>query len=337
MKKTVFFLRFMCLTLILPFSCGTESNVMSPSALDGEWTIAEVNGKTVQEDSLGNTPFIGFDYAARRIYGNAGCNRMMGSFEADSLKPGTLSIGPVATTRMACVDMTLELSILETLPEVASFAPAGESGPARGNKVALYDAEGKQIMVLQKSIKEEQTEKESVEVALSGETEAVGNGSPEEDRHRHVRYSEGIEALDGEWLICTVNGKPVGKSEKVPFIGFDTRENKIYGNGGCNTFQGNYSQQEGNPRSLVPGSIATTMMMCGDMETEQMILRALNEMKSFYVLSGSRAVLYDAQGTQIMELGKKGASSTETVSGTEDTVQRKLGLVRITQVPEAED
>ena len=138
MKKTVFFLRLMCLTLILPFSCGTESNVMSPSALDGEWTIAEVNGQTVQADSLGNTPFIGFDYAARRIYGNAGCNRMMGSFEADSLKPGALSIGPVATTRMACPDMALELSILETLPEVASFAPAGESGPymiRRGNRL----------------------------------------------------------------------------------------------------------------------------------------------------------------------------------------------------------
>ena len=35
-----------------------------------------------QKISTERMPFIGFDVAQKRIYGNSGCNHMMGSFEA---------------------------------------------------------------------------------------------------------------------------------------------------------------------------------------------------------------------------------------------------------------
>ena len=60
-------------------------------------------------------PFIGFDVAQKRIYGNSGCNRMMGSFEADSLKPGTLKFGQIGSTRMMCPDMKLSLIHISSL------------------------------------------------------------------------------------------------------------------------------------------------------------------------------------------------------------------------------
>lgn len=51
----------------------------------------------------------------------AECNRMMGTFMVDSLKPGVLHFGPIAGTRMACPDMTTEQSVLGALEKVNSF------------------------------------------------------------------------------------------------------------------------------------------------------------------------------------------------------------------------
>ena len=50
----------------------------------------QVNGEEVGNMEASRKPFIGFDMAAGRIYGNSGCNRMMGTFSVDSLKPGIL-------------------------------------------------------------------------------------------------------------------------------------------------------------------------------------------------------------------------------------------------------
>ena len=49
-------------------------------------------------------PFIGFDTNTGKVFGNSGCNRMMGSFDVNA-KPGTIDLGAMASTRMACPDM----------------------------------------------------------------------------------------------------------------------------------------------------------------------------------------------------------------------------------------
>ena len=86
MKKIV--LKFMAVcTGALIVSCGSGKNMLSISSLDGEWNITEVDGQQISTERM---PFIGFDVVQKRIYGNSGCNRMMGTFEADSLKPGAL-------------------------------------------------------------------------------------------------------------------------------------------------------------------------------------------------------------------------------------------------------
>ena len=40
-----------------------------------------------------------------RVYGCAGCNRIMGAIQVDKDKAGHLSFGQVASTRMLCSDM----------------------------------------------------------------------------------------------------------------------------------------------------------------------------------------------------------------------------------------
>ena len=46
------------------------------------------------------------------------------------------------------------------------------------------------------------------------------------------------------------------------------------------------------------------MMACPDMETEGKVLKAINEVKSFDVLSGGDIGLYDANGALVIVLEK---------------------------------
>ena len=98
---------------ILLSSCGTTTKSVD---ITGEWNVVSVEGKQV----TGN-PYIGFDTENGRLYGNAGCNRIMGGFEIDSVNPGHIGLTNVASTRMMCPDMETEQKVLEALNEVAGF------------------------------------------------------------------------------------------------------------------------------------------------------------------------------------------------------------------------
>lgn len=127
---------FACLLM----SCGSGKNSVAVVDFSGEWNIVEVNGEKVSAE---NTPFLGFDNAEHRLYGNAGCNRLMGTFNLDTLNAGKISFGQVGATRMMCPDMKVEQSVLEALNKVAGYEEVGEG-------VSLNDADGKSVILLQK-------------------------------------------------------------------------------------------------------------------------------------------------------------------------------------------
>ena len=105
-----------------------------------------------------------------------------------------------------------------------------------------------------------------------------------------------------EWQLkemTTTNGKTT-LPQRVPTLML-TDTNTIYGFSGCNRFFGRYTI-EGNTIKLEPGG--STMMACPDMETEGKILKALNEVKSFDVLSGGGIGLYDANNALVLVLEK---------------------------------
>ena len=111
--------------------------------------------------------------------------------------------------------------------------------------------------------------------------------------------------LSGEWAIELVNGKKiVGTAEVAPFIGFNTDENRIYGNVGCNSINGALLQDEKAANSLKFENIATTMMMCPDMETETIVLNALNETRSFSMKDG-KVYLLGENGNELLVLKKQ--------------------------------
>lgn len=113
------------------------------SALNGEWTIAQVNGEAITGEQ-GKQPFIGLDIAKKTIHGNAGCNNLIGSFAVEEGKPNSIGFPKVATTMMACMDMSLEAKVVEALNQVKTFNVL-ETG-----SVGLYDSNGALMLLLTK-------------------------------------------------------------------------------------------------------------------------------------------------------------------------------------------
>ena len=272
MRKMVCWAAALCLGWSF-YSCGSSKNVAGAVSLDGEWDIVQVRGEEVAPAQASPQPFIGFDMKAGRIYGNSGCNRMMGTFSVDSLKPGTLRFGPIAGTRMACPDMTLEGNVLAALQEVASFEPlAGEQPADSIPRIALCDGKGETVVVIKK------------------------------------KAAAAQDALfpEGEWLITEVDHAAVKTSEKEPFIGFVREEGRIYGSAGCNSIMGTWEIDEKNPSAIDLSKLASTMMMCPDMETERAILDAFSRVKSYQMADGGKALLFlDASGNEIVRMKKR--------------------------------
>ncbi len=135
----------LCVTALaaMTVSCKTSRDTVVPvDSLKGEWTITEVGGKaTVATDD--SAPFLGFDVKSGRLYGSAGCNRLMGAIEEGEAE-GSISFGQVARTRMRCLDMTTERAVVEALENTVGYR-MNDSG-----ELLLLDGDGTVVMRLQK-------------------------------------------------------------------------------------------------------------------------------------------------------------------------------------------
>ena len=172
---------------VLLSSCGTTGKSVD---LSGEWNVVAVEGKEVS----GN-PYIGFDLEEGRLYGNAGCNRIMGEFtyvpnvynpkktNSDSIVLGHIGLTNVAATRMMCPDMDTEQKVLGALNGVAGFK-------ASATGVELTDKDGKVLLSLEKR-----------------EAPAVS-----------------VNDINGKWNITKVEGAVVEVADKTPFISFNVAE-----------------------------------------------------------------------------------------------------------------
>ncbi|MBD5267894.1 MAG: META domain-containing protein [Bacteroides sp.] len=109
--------------------------------LDGEWTIASVDGKKVTGEER---PYINFSISDHRMYGSNGCNLINGSFSA---KGNNLSFGNVVSTMMACPDAVYEQAIGKALGNTVSY-----SITKRGHEsyLELKNSAKQTVMVLRK-------------------------------------------------------------------------------------------------------------------------------------------------------------------------------------------
>lgn len=86
---------------------------------------------------------------------------------------------------------------------------------------------------------------------------------------------------------------------------FDMKDNKVHGNAGCNIFNSTVVLDDQNISSITINPAATTMMACPDMETEDVILKAMGDVKGVKAgQSENEMLLVDADGNVLMVLSK---------------------------------
>lgn len=142
--KKVFVLVCMAAVMASLCSCAVTRRLASPADISGEWNIVEVNGTTVVPAPGQVFPYIGFSQEDSRLYGNSGCNRMMGSYRYSS-ENGELELGQIGSTRMMCEDMTLEKNVLSVLERVRKCVRLEDGSLALCASSAKYP-----LLVLQK-------------------------------------------------------------------------------------------------------------------------------------------------------------------------------------------
>ncbi|MES2987277.1 MAG: META domain-containing protein [Pseudomonadota bacterium] len=102
--------------------------------LEGDWSIQSINGRNVAPRT---SPTINF--RGQSVSGNASCNRFNGSFD---FARGRLNVGPLASTRMACLNRAVnaqESSVLQILRERLTVSSN------RGGKLVLTARGGKTL------------------------------------------------------------------------------------------------------------------------------------------------------------------------------------------------
>lgn len=96
------------------------------------WELMEIMGKPVTKTDTETEPiFITFNTENNTVNGFGGCNNFMGGFKV--MEGKTLKFDPMASTMMACENMTMETTFMQTLSKVDSYA-------MKDNMLTLNDA-----------------------------------------------------------------------------------------------------------------------------------------------------------------------------------------------------
>lgn len=141
---------YLCLAVLgigLLASCKAKKGVEATfSDLDGGWNIVELNGKAMNPAETNQS--IEFDVARQTLSGKAGCNRMMGKIEYSDSRKHIIKFPQVATTRMACPDMSGERELLQVLDKVVRFEAEGEVKSV--DRIVFYGTDNARLMIIER-------------------------------------------------------------------------------------------------------------------------------------------------------------------------------------------
>lgn len=103
--------------------------------------------------------------------------------------------------------------------------------------------------------------------------------------------------LNQEWMLIELNQQPVqtDTGSKSPYLLLKPEINKVSGNGGCNSFSGNYAL---DGKILRFSEFISTKMACDKLDIEYKFLSALKQSYSFQVINDT-LVLSDEQDQRI--------------------------------------
>lgn len=139
-KKSIY--AVLCAAVCLVSSCST-SKKLSVKDLTGEWNVVAVGDLKAPSGEADEQPYLGFDTSNGRMFGNAGCNAIMGTFNTTAPE-GDISFGNIAATRMMCPHMEFEQAMMTALDHVKSVYEK------TSGEVVLCNAEGDELITLRK-------------------------------------------------------------------------------------------------------------------------------------------------------------------------------------------
>lgn len=142
MKTKIAYIILSMAVILTVTSCSTAKK-LSVKELSGEWNIVSVKGVSDSIPADQEQPFVAFDAVNGRVFGNAGCNSIMGTFDT-GLPEDEIKISDMATTRMMCPYMDIEQAVLNALEEATTVY---EKAPG---EVILCDAKGDEVITLKK-------------------------------------------------------------------------------------------------------------------------------------------------------------------------------------------
>lgn len=83
-----------------------------------------------------------------------------------------------------------------------------------------------------------------------------------------------LNFINGAWAVTSINGQKVAENSGINLV-IDTPEQKIHGNVGCNTMNGEIVINPDMQNSIGFKNMITTRMTCPEIATEQALLQAL--------------------------------------------------------------
>jgi heat shock protein HslJ len=111
-----------------------------------------------------------------------------------------------------------------------------------------------------------------------------------------VLKKSGQSIVEKYWKLTELNGKPLGTDRtfnKEPHVIFKMTDNRVIGNGGCNSFTGSYELKD--PNRITISKVAATQMACmNNMDIESQLFKVL-ETADNYNLVGDTLVLNKAR------------------------------------------
>jgi heat shock protein HslJ len=269
MKKTLIILGIVCVSLLL-FSCRSVKPT-SREILDGAWYIVEISGSTVVPPAKQDLPVIGFDAKTGKVFGNSGCNRIIGNYNMTD-KNNIIKIE--AHTRMICPDMRTEKNTLNILKRVKTYIPLnnGQVSLFNDRQIILCNEMNRPLITLRRKTSDTNT----------------------------------LPSLAGEWSITEITGAtiPVEMENKLS-LSFDVSKESMHANAGCNAINACFSTDPNDAFAISFSKIVATMKACPDMTLEKQVTTALYETQSYNISGKGDILFYDKSEKLIMILTKK--------------------------------
>jgi heat shock protein HslJ len=215
------------------------------------WTVSSIAGTSTIAES---PPTMAFDPAGT-VAGTDGCNQYTGTFHTDG---GSIQVGPLATTRMAC--------------EPARNAQATAFGAAFSGATSWRLLE-------------------------SGELELTGHGDILATPGVAAPPSDGAPPAAGlpgtEWTLIDLDGSVEFDATLAPQLTF-ADDGTLAGFAGCNTYNGSFTL---DGSSIDIGPLTTTKMACPPpaSDIESAYLPALDAVGSWEIQPDGQLVLSGPQ------------------------------------------